>query len=163
MRTDWTHDKSKVGWAGGWLVLAPCLAALGTAWLHPRAPVFSAAARAELAAAKAAVEEAETMTLEAVRARFPRWLWVDARPAAAYAAGHAPGAVWLSEDAWEAGFGALVEAWDGETPILVYCAASGCDVSVVVARRLRSELGFAEVHALRGGWEALRAEGEAVR
>lgn len=149
--------------AMAWLLLAPLPAALVTAWIHPRAPAFTEVARAERMAEKAAVEAAETLELSEVRARFSQWLWVDARAADAFATGHARGAVRLNEDAWETGFGALVEAWDGTSPIVVYCAASGCDVSVVVARRLRSELGFAEVHALRGGWEALRAEGEAVR
>lgn len=146
-----------------WLVVMPLPAALGTAWWHPRAPAFTERERMERAAAAAIIEAQDTLTLDEVRARFTDWLWVDARPAPAFAAGHAPGAVRVAEDDWDAGFGALVEIWDGSRPIVVYCAASGCDASVAVARRLRTELGFAEVHALRGGWEALRASGEDVR
>ncbi len=152
-----------VGGAAWCLVLAPLPVALATAWWHPRAPAFTAKERAARATAAAIVEAQDTLTLDDVRARYADWLWVDARPAAAFAAGHAAGAVRVAEDDWDSGFGELVEAWDGSRPIVVYCAASGCDASVAVARRLRAELGFTEVHALRGGWEALRASGEGVR
>lgn len=133
------------------LVVLPLVPALLTGWLHPRRPDY-AAIRAEAAApAPGRIDLAE------VRSRFPDALWIDSRPASDYAAGHVPEAISLTEDDWEAGLSTLMEKWDGSRALVVYCGGEGCHASEAVARRLRRELDFTDIHVLQGGWTAWRA------
>ena len=81
-------------------------------------------------------------------------LWVDARTADEFAAGHIPGALLLSEDDWEAGLLGLLDVWTPDRDIVVYCSSESCHSSQAVATRLRSELGVENVFHLEGGWEA---------
>jgi len=91
-----------------------------------------------------------------------RWsdevLWVDARPQAAYDAGHAPGAIRLALEEWDA---LLFEQFDhlasAERPIVVYCDGAKCGKSKEVAAKLR-DLGMPNSHYLVGGWQALATE-----
>lgn len=86
-------------------------------------------------------------------------LWVDARTEEDFLRRHLPGALLLNEDAWEDGFGPLLERWTPEMAIVVYCSSQSCLRSHHVAERLRSELGAERVFALQGGWEAIEASG----
>lgn len=133
------------------LLLLPLVPAVLTGWLHPRRPDWPALR------APAAVPAADQLELDRVRRDHPDALWIDARPAEEYAAGHVPGALSLDEQSWEAGFSALADAWDGRRPIIVYCGGESCRASASVAERLRRELGASEVYVLRGGWPAWRA------
>lgn len=138
------------------LVALPLPLALATAWWHPRRPDFSPL--------PVAADAAADLDLATVRARFPDALWIDAREAEPFAAGHVPAALSLNETAWEAGFAAVVEAWDGERAIVVYCGGESCHASHAVAARLRRELGADNIVVLRGGWPAwLAAGGETAR
>ena len=84
-------------------------------------------------------------------------LWVDARSADAFAAGHAPGAVNLKLAAWDTDFPGLLKVWQPESVILVYCDDQACGASTAVAERLRAA-GLPEVYVLSGGWAAAQAE-----
>ena len=137
------------------LLALPLAPALLTGWLHPRRPDW-AVIRAE-----ASAPAPERIDLDKTRAAYPNALWIDARSAADFAAGHVPDAVSLNEESWDAGFSAFVEKWDGERPLIVYCGGEGCHASESVARRLRRELGFENVHVLRGGWNAWQAAASA--
>jgi rhodanese-related sulfurtransferase len=90
--------------------------------------------------------------------RKPALLWVDGRPAAAYEAGHFPGAVHLTLDDWDAGLGPLLEQWEPGVAMVVYCDGGGCESSRTIASRLREELGEEAVFWLVGGWEVLKTE-----
>lgn len=81
------------------------------------------------------------------------FLWVDARSAEVFAAGHIDGAVNVSLNDWDAGFERLIGAWSGG-PVVVYCDGAGCELSREVAERLRAELGLEAVYWLQGGYEA---------
>jgi rhodanese-related sulfurtransferase len=94
----------------------------------------------------------------AVRAWGDRVLWVDARPRREYDAGHLDGAVLLNEDEWNALIPEFLNAWDPDIPIVVYCGGGGCQASKAVAARLRTELQMENVHVLKGGLKAWRAE-----
>ena len=133
------------------LLAVPLAPALATAWLHPRRPDWQALVSGSAPA------NAHELSLAEVRARAPDALWIDARPAANFAAGSVPGALSLHQDDWETGFTALVDAWDGARPLVVYCGNADCRASAEVAERLRRDLGGARVYVLRGGWEAWKA------
>ena len=140
------------------LLAIPILPALATARWHPRRPGSDLVADAAVAAGVARPD------LATVRAEWAGALWLDAREAGAYAAGHVPGALSLNEAGWDAGFAALMEAWDGTRPLVVYCGGESCHASDQVAARLMRELGFSRLAVLRGGWPAwLAAGGEVER
>ncbi len=111
--------------------------------LHPQRPTFDPIRPVEITLAEFAPGEPV--------------LWLDARPPAAFAAGHIPGALALNEDAWEAGLPAFVEAWRPEQRIVVYCDSAQCHASEAVARRLMREFGATRVYVLKGGWESWQA------
>ena len=124
------------------LALVP---AVLTAWLHPRRPDWEQL--------RHPVAE---LPLADIRQRYPDALWIDARSAAAYAQGHAPGAILLNEDAWDEQLAAFVEVWRPGQMMVVYCNSASCGASRAVAGRLRRELGVTDVVVLQGGWSAWR-------
>jgi rhodanese-related sulfurtransferase len=95
------------------------------------------------------------ISVETARAR--EVLWVDARSAAEYAAGHVPGAVHLNEENWGTGVMELMLVWlEDPRMMVVYCAEAGCGSSKQLAMRLREAVTEAEIYWLKGGWEALQ-------
>jgi rhodanese-related sulfurtransferase len=133
------------------LLVVPFAPALLTGWLHPRRPDWIALRSEAAAPAPGRLE------LEQVRAAYPNALWIDARSESDFSAGHVPEAVLLNEEDWDKGFANFIEKWDGERPLIVYCGGERCHASESVARRLRRELGFENVHVLHGGWSAWQA------
>ena len=83
-------------------------------------------------------------------------LWIDARPASAFAEKHFPDAVWLAEESWEEGLPKFVEVWTPGQPIVVYCSSTQCGSSRSVAWRLVREFNANRVHYLKGGWDVLK-------
>ncbi len=81
-------------------------------------------------------------------------LWVDARDVAAFENGHVPGAVNLSEDAWESQLTGLLDVWEPGQRLVVYCDGEACLASRQVALRIRRELALDNVAVLTGGWPA---------
>lgn len=134
------------------LTLPPTLA---TALWHPKRPPAQAAQSDNLATHS---NQSPQLTLEEIRhdPRFRQALWIDARPPEAFALGHVPGAVRLSEAEWETSLPSLLEKWLPEIPIIVYCSSTQCGTAQSVADRLRRELVYDHVYVLRGGWEAWR-------
>jgi rhodanese-related sulfurtransferase len=122
------------------LLLAPIVPAFLTGWLHPRRPDWIAA-----------THPTPLVSLATVPAGA---LWVDAREPAAYAAGHVPGALSLSETHWEQGLPIFIGAWKPGIAVIVYCGSDSCGAGRSVAQRLRRELGIDRVRILEGGWDA---------
>ena len=124
------------------LLVVPAVAAVLTAWWHPRGPDWTAL-RAEVSR----VSVAEVAGVADV-------LWVDARDPEAFAAGHAPGAVNLSEEHWEEQLPGLLDVWEPGRRVVVYCDGAECLASRQVALRIRRELALEDVAVLTGGWPA---------
>ena len=103
------------------------------------------------------------VTVEAVRsdARFAGALWLDARAPAAFATGHIDGAILFNEAEWDTSFAALLERWEPERVVVVYCDSPACGASERIAARLREELGVENIYALAGGWAAWSAAASA--
>lgn len=99
------------------------------------------------------------VTVGVVR-QWSRVLWVDARPAEAFAVAHWPDAVNLSPANWDSQIDGLMERWEPGRRIVVYCDDSACGSSEAVAGRLRQEYGLPEVHVVTAGWAGLVGEGE---
>lgn len=82
-------------------------------------------------------------------------IWVDARSLEEYEQSHIPGAVFFAEGAWDDSLVDLMNLWLTEPrPIIVYCGSESCGTSRRVAARLREALPDAEIHSLKGGWDA---------
>lgn len=97
------------------------------------------------------------ITAQHARETRNRILWIDARTAERFAAGHVAGAKQLELAEWNRQLPDVVAAWRPGLMVVVYCDAAGCDASRDVAARLRQELHLPEVYFLEGGWEAWNA------
>lgn len=86
-------------------------------------------------------------------------VFVDARSAFAYKAGHIPGALRLSAQSSTSGLRRALASYPADTRIIAYCAGSSCQSSHALARRLVQELGYQKVEVLEGGWPAWRKAG----
>jgi len=127
------------------LLLLALIPSFLTGWLHPRRPDW-----------KEAWNPVPSVTLEELRAMpAARTVWIDAREPDDYAKGHLPGALNLSETAWETSLPAVIDVWTPEFRVVVYCDGGGCQASRATATRLRREIGAAHVYILKDGWAAL--------
>lgn len=105
------------------------------------------------------VEARDPWSMRVDRARELRngMLWIDARAADRFAAGHIPGAKPLELAEWNRQLPGIVGAWRPGLTVVVYCDAQGCDASREVATRLRRNLHLPQVFFLEGGWDAWKA------
>jgi rhodanese-related sulfurtransferase len=127
------------------LLVLTLVGAVGTHYLHPRAPAWylTAAPLAEDEVTMAQVEE--------------RWqgqvLWIDARPRSDYEAGHLKGALLLNEqEADTLMFEHFEVLQDNEKPIVVYCNGEACQASRKIRQYLLDRLPVGEIYVLRGGF-----------
>jgi rhodanese-related sulfurtransferase len=119
------------------LVLA-LLPAIAAALWHPLRPSW----------------QSDEVTITAAENWGDTVLWIDARPDADYEKAHIPGAIPLNEDRWDDMLSAVLDHWDANRKIVVYCSSLSCQTSRDVARRLREEVNLPNVFVLQGGWEA---------
>ncbi|MBI2838878.1 MAG: rhodanese-like domain-containing protein [Acidobacteria bacterium] len=84
-------------------------------------------------------------------------LFVDARTAEEYAAGHIQGAVNLPTNHYDDELPAVAARLEGMT-LIVYCDGGACEASLQVARRLLKS-GYAPVVVFTGGWPEWQGAG----
>ena len=83
-------------------------------------------------------------------------LFIDARPADRYAAGHIPGALSVPYEQIADGADVAPEILASPLPIVLYCDGPECDDSLLLALHLK-ELGM-DVSVFIGGMELWRSE-----
>lgn len=127
------------------LLAAALVPAAGSAFFHPRRPSWN-----ELALAPGEV------VLQTALDWKDRVIWLDARSEVEYAQGHIPNAMLLNEDAWDDLLPHVLNAWNRDKIIVVYCSSLRCQASDEVAKRLREEAKLPNVYVLKGGWESWR-------
>jgi len=88
-------------------------------------------------------------------------VFVDARSAEEFAAGHIPGALLLPLDDFDEAVSSWKDLIPLETLLIAYCAGAGCDSSLDVAELLREE-GYSRVKVFFGGWEQWKGAGYPV-
>ncbi len=85
---------------------------------------------------------------------------VDARSAAAFEAGHIPGAELLSQTSTDDEIRAFSQKHDPNTHVVVYCSSTSCSLSFKLASRLVNDFKFQNVEFMTGGYmEWQRATG----
>jgi rhodanese-related sulfurtransferase len=85
--------------------------------------------------------------------------WIDARSLEDFNAAHVPGAIHLSPENYDEGFGELLRAWRPGQRVVVYCHPGACDTAQAVARRLGRDLRSREIRVLQGGWAPAKEAG----
>jgi rhodanese-related sulfurtransferase len=129
------------------LLLATVLAAIGTHFLHPRAPQWFV---------KNEPLAADEVTLDIID---QKWrgdvLWLDARPRHFYTKAHIPGALLLNEQERDTLlFEHIDKLQDSKKPLVVYCDGHACQASRKIATFLRERMPGTEVYVLKGGWKS---------
>ena len=94
------------------------------------------------------------ISLEAARAAFEEGsaVFIDARPLAAYAEGHIPGALNIPVRESEPFAYDRLSRVTLDTDIITYCADTSCQSSSTLAERLQEELGYRRIRTFIGGW-----------
>jgi rhodanese-related sulfurtransferase len=85
-------------------------------------------------------------------------VFVDAREAGEYAAGHIDGAISLDTVSFGQKYPAIKDRLEGATTVITYCDGKFCELSHELADQLRS-LGLLDVRVLRNGWTLWRDQG----
>ena len=88
-------------------------------------------------------------------------VFVDARSAEEFRAGHIPGALLLPLDDFDEAVSSWTDLIPLETLLITYCAGAGCDSSWDVAELLKEE-GYLRVKVFFGGWEQWKDAGYPV-
>lgn len=127
------------------LLLAALIPAVVAGWIHPRTPGTAAGA--------GGVQELTYAEVRTLASAQPV-LWIDARSPAAYSTGHVPGAVNVTEAAWESQLVGFIDAWEPGQPVIVYCDSAACGAAQSLARRIVREFEATNVYYLKGGWDA---------
>lgn len=88
-------------------------------------------------------------------------VFVDARSAEEFSAGHIPGALLLPLDDFDEAVSSWTDLIPLETLLITYCAGAGCDSSWDVAELLKEE-GYSQIKVFFGGWEQWKGAGYPV-
>lgn len=124
------------------ILLAVSLAVTAAVYLfHPKIPGYAQGKLGFGAVTLAQVSEDECI------------LWVDARDENDYEKEHIPGALLLNPDGFEAQIATVIDAYDTNCRVVVYCAEESCQSSQAIAMSLREDFDVNAVY-LQGGWEA---------
>lgn len=136
------------------LLALAAAAAFGTHAWHPRAPALHL------------IQEPlrdDEVSMAMIREKFGgQVLWIDARPADQFGAGHMPGALNVSEQQFDEQLVQHLDALQANSkPVVVYCSGQKCEASRKVMERLR-EMGFVKnAFVFKGGWSVLAKEAAA--
>jgi rhodanese-related sulfurtransferase len=84
--------------------------------------------------------------------------FLDARGPSDYEAGHIANALSVPGDAFEQHFPRLAAMVTPETPLVIYCDGTECELSHRLADQLRAN-GYANLHLLQNGWTEWRTAG----
>ena len=82
------------------------------------------------------------------------YILIDSRSKEEYAEAHIPGAILINEMDYNSGFNRLLDKWEPEAKLIVYCSSKSCGSSETIGFRLRSDLAINNIYLLEGGWEA---------
>ncbi len=129
-----------------WIFLLCVLAipfAIGNAWLNPHRPLFVPQALE--------FPYISVVGLQSLQ-REGRVLILDARAPSQFAEAHIPGALSLYPGNFDDDLVTVVDSWQPNLSIVIYCDDAQCRSSNVIARRIRDELGLDSIYLLEGGW-----------
>lgn len=133
------------------ILMAAVIAAVVSAFVHPKRPAWYYVEDPDVARWQITVEKAKELI-----AADPVVL-VDARKKDKYDEEHLPGAILLDTDQWEDSVEAAVDSLMTAfgRPVIVYCDGDRCAKSADVSQRLREQMGLDPVFILNGDWREL--------
>jgi rhodanese-related sulfurtransferase len=121
------------------------LAAVGTHFLHPKAPSWYLNAEP--------VRDDEVSLADIAKHWHGDVLWIDARPRAQYDADHVPGALLINEQEVDRlMFDSFEKLQSNTKPVVIYCSSASCDASHRMKDYLTERVAMTNVYVLRGGW-----------
>lgn len=135
------------------IVLAASVAAVASAFIHPRKPAWYEVHSSADLRWRISVEQAKELATNG------EVVWIDARVRAKFEEDHLPGAILLNTEEWaDLMFSnqEVLQAVLGR-PVIVYCDGSSCARSDEIAVRLRELLGLEPVYVLDGSWRDLES------
>jgi rhodanese-related sulfurtransferase len=124
------------------LVVAVIPAGLNV-WLNPVRPPWN----------PMQLEEGE-VNLTQLSAWSDECVLVDARSPDVYEAGHIPDAINVYAGTFDDQVIGLLEVWNPEHAVVVYCGSRQCGASEELAKRLRDDFQMDQVYVLKGGWQS---------
>ena len=133
-----------------WIILAGTIAGLvfnvvaprRIPYIRPPRPSLALADRIELAPSRALWENGDA-------------IFLDARVAKDYLAGHVPGALNLPVETFDKAFRVVRPRLAVEMSLVLYCDGERCDSSLRLLMQLRT-LGYTNTHVLVNGWTVWR-------
>ena len=124
-----------------------------TATTNPALATTSATNAVAQAAPPVRYASATTWAQTKPLAEAGKAILIDARPKAAYDAGHIPGAISLPEHSPVEEFAALQKKYPADAHLVVYCSSTSCSISKRVADKITQEYGFTNVSFMTGGYQ----------
>ena len=132
------------------LLLITAAAAVGTQFLHPRAPMWHQSLEP--------IHEDEVTPADVASRWHGEVLWIDARLRELYDKEHIPGALLLNEQELDALLTQHIEILqDNKKPVVVYCDGKACHASRKIRDYLVEHLAMNDIWVLTGGWPAWKA------
>lgn len=155
------HGRARVGLfrQASVILITALMLGMGTNALRPKGlPMGSVESEGPQAGSEAAPRT--TIALEEARKLKDqgRAIFVDARSAAEFAAGHIPGAVSLPWQQVDERFMDVANRLENAQEIVTYCDGASCRLSHDLAGFLK-EMGFSRVRVLVNGWSLWRQAG----
>lgn len=136
------NQKKTFRWTVALLLLAVVPAALN-AWLNPSRPAWNLTQ----------LKEGE-VNLAQLSLWADAYVLVDARSPEVYEAGHIPEAINVYAGTFDDQILGLLDVWNPEHAVVVYCDSRQCGASEELAKRLRDDFQMEQVYVLKGGWQS---------
>lgn len=158
----WKLDPKEVIHALLIVVLAAAVGLIHNALSADGLPLFSRTPRVA-PIEQAAAMEIRTTTLTEAKALFDRGeaIFIDARPAEAYAEGHIVGAVSLPYDTFEECYPEVADQLPVDLLLITYCDGTTCAKSAELALLL-NQIGYSHLSVFFGGWTEWKNAGYPV-
>lgn len=125
------------------LLLLAVIPAVMNAWLNPKTPSWNPM---QLAEGELSFAQSSNWPID--------YVLVDARSPEVYEAGHIPDAINLYAGTFDDQIIGLLEVWDPDRAVVVYCDSRQCGASEELAMRLRNDFQMEQVYVLKGGWQS---------
>lgn len=131
-------------------------------WFYAERPSLSVdALEADVTLGSSTTQGIHRLVVAEAKQAFDRGdaVFVDARSAYSYEAGHIPGALHLPSHASADSLRQVLASYPADARVITYCSGGGCWSSYTLAKRLVKESIRDDAYVLTGGWPAWQQAG----